>query len=60
MDVCVVEITDAVVRRGDEVLFLGDPADGEPSLVEWEAVTGLTAAELVTVIGLRAIREESP
>ena len=60
MDVCVVEITDAAVRRGDEVLFLGDPAHGEPSLHEWVRATGLTAGELITMVGLRAIREEAP
>ncbi len=60
MDVCVVEIADAAVRRGDEVLFLGDPARSEPSLGEWARVTGLTAGELVTTVGLRAIREEAP
>jgi alanine racemase len=60
MDVCVVEIGDAVVRRGDEVLFLGDQAAGEPSLSDWIAVTGLRDLELITTVGLRAIREEAP
>jgi alanine racemase len=60
MDVCVVEIRDAGVRRGDEVLFLGDPAAGEPSLGDWMDATDLRAAELITMIGLRAIREEAP
>ncbi|MDR7186122.1 alanine racemase [Microbacterium trichothecenolyticum] len=60
MDVCVVDIRDAAVRRGDEVLFLGDPADGEPSLADWVRETGLTAGELVTMVGLRAGREETP
>lgn len=60
MDVCVVEIADAAIRRGDEVLFLGDPARGEPSLAEWVRATGLSAAELVTTVGLRAVREEGP
>lgn len=59
MDVCVVDITDAAVRRGEEVLFLGDPARDEPSLDEWVRATGLTAGELVTMVGLRAIREEA-
>ena len=60
MDVCVVEIADAAVRRGHEVIFLGDPTRGEPSLDEWVRVTGLTAGELVTMVGLRAIRQEAP
>jgi alanine racemase len=59
MDVCVVEITDAAVRRGEEALFLGDPAQGEPSLAEWVRATGLSAGELVTTVGLRAIRKEA-
>lgn len=59
MDVCVVEIADAAVARGDEVLFLGDPAKGEPSLAGWVRVTGLQASELITTVGLRAIREEA-
>lgn len=59
MDVCVVEISDAAVRRGDEVLFLGDPAHGEPSLESWVRTTGLSEGELVTMVGLRAIREEA-
>ena len=60
MDVCVVEIGGAVVRRGDEVLFLGDPSAGEPSLAEWVGATGMHASDLVTMVGLRAIREEAP
>jgi alanine racemase len=60
MDVCVVDIRDAAVRRGDEVVFLGDPAYGEPSLTEWVRATGLLASELITAVGLRAIREEAP
>jgi alanine racemase len=60
MDVCVVETGHAAVQRGDEVLFLGDPAQGEPSLAEWVRASGLRDAELVTMVGLRAIREEAP
>lgn len=60
MDVCVAEIADAAVRRGDEALFLGDPAAGEPSLADWVRATGLFGFELITTVGLRAIREEAP
>ncbi|MEV5071578.1 alanine racemase [Microbacterium sp. LMI12-1-1.1] len=60
MDVCVVEISDAAVRRGDEVLFLGNPSLGEPSLSSWVQATGLSEGELITTVGLRAIREETP
>jgi alanine racemase len=57
MDVCVVDIGPAPVARGDEVAFFGDPDAGEPSLTEWAAATGLTATEIVTAVGLRAVRE---
>ncbi|MDW4572576.1 alanine racemase C-terminal domain-containing protein [Microbacterium sp. M3] len=60
MDVCVVEIGDATVTRGDEVVFLGDPGRGEPGLAEWVRATGLAADELVTTVGLRAHREDAP
>ena len=60
MDVCVVEIRAAAVRRGDKVLFLGDPARDEPSLGDWVGATALGAPELVTTVGLRAVREEAP
>ncbi len=60
MDVCVVEIGDAAVRRGDEVLFLGNPAAGEPALGDWVRACGWRAEELVTTVGLRSIREEAP
>jgi len=57
MDVCVVDIGAAPVARGAEVVFFGDPEAGEPSVAEWVAETGLTAAEIVTAVGLRAVRE---
>lgn len=57
MDVCVIDIGDEPVARGDEAVFFGDPDRGEPSLSSWISVTGLTGAELVTMVGLRATRE---
>jgi alanine racemase len=57
MDVCVVEIGNSQVERGDEALFLGDASKGEPSLADWLAPTGLSAGELITMVGLRALRE---
>lgn len=59
MDVCVVEIADAAARRGDEVVFLGDASRDEPSLDDWIGATGLTAAELITAVGLRARRVDA-
>lgn len=59
MDVCVVDVSDADVRRGDAALFLGDDDAGEPALAEWVRITGWTASELITAVGLRAMREET-
>ena len=58
MDVCVVDVGASSVRRGAEAVFFGDPDAGEPPLAEWVAATGLTARELVTTVGLRAVREQ--
>ena len=60
MDVCVVEIADAELERGDDVLLLGDHGRGEPCVAEWAEATGLLAAELITAVGLRAMREVAP
>lgn len=57
MDVCMIDIDDLDVRRGDEAVFFGDPACGEPSVREWAAATGLHACEIVTAVGRRALRE---
>ncbi|MGZ0710805.1 alanine racemase C-terminal domain-containing protein (plasmid) [Coraliomargarita sp. W4R53] len=59
MDVCVADVGNADINRGDEVIFFGDPAHGAPSLSRWIATSGLTAGEIVTMIGLRATREET-
>lgn len=57
MDVCVIDIGDRDVDRGDAVVFFGDPALGEPAVEEWARITGMTPGELVTAVGARAIRE---
>ncbi|MDQ1173838.1 alanine racemase [Microbacterium testaceum] len=59
MDVCVVDVEEATVERGAEVVFFGDPAEGHPSLEEWTDATGLGAAEIVAVVGVRADRRVS-
>lgn len=60
MDVCVVDVADVPVVRGDQAVFLGEAGRGEPSLAEWVAATGMLPAELVAAVGLRAIREVAP
>lgn len=61
MDVCVVDVgPEGDVRRGDAVIFFGGTDDASPRLAEWAAATGMTAAELVTVVGLRSAREYVP
>lgn len=57
MDACVVEVGDAAVDAGDEVVLLGDPAAGEPTVGEWATLSGLTPGEIAILIGLRAHRE---
>ncbi len=57
MDVCVVDIGAADIARGAEAVFLGDPEAGEPGIADWVTATGLSAAELVTVVGQRSVRE---
>lgn len=56
MDVCVVDIGDAAVLRGDDAWFFGDPAEGHPSIREWADATGLRSLELVAAVGLHVER----
>jgi len=60
MDVCVVDVGDSVVARGDEVAFFGDPRTGAPAIEEWLRATGFSAAELTAAVGLHAAREYGP
>lgn len=60
MDVCVVDVGDSAVARGDEVAFFGDPRIGLPAIGEWAAATGMSAGELTAAVGLRAAREYVP
>ncbi len=57
MDVCVVDVQEAEIRRGDPVVFFGDPSRGEPSLGDWVRATGMTAAEIVALAGARVRRD---
>lgn len=55
MDVCVVDIGDADIHRGATATFFG--GTGAPSVAEWASATGLSAAEILTAVGLNATRE---
>ncbi|MDQ1122187.1 alanine racemase C-terminal domain-containing protein [Microbacterium trichothecenolyticum] len=60
MDVSVVDIGDAAVERGAEVVFFGEPSEGHPSLEEWADATGWRAGEIVATVGVRAERQVTP
>lgn len=54
MDVCVVDIGDAEVSPGDDAVYFGGEGPTRDALADWERVSGLTGAELVCALGLRA------
>lgn len=56
MDQFVVDVGDAPVAVGDEVVLWGDPAAGEPSVDDWADAAGTIAYELVTRLGRRVRR----
>ena len=56
MDQVTIDVGDAAVAVGDEVVFWGDPAQGEPHVAEWARVIGTNAYELLTRIGPRVRR----
>lgn len=43
MDQCSVDLAGADASAGDDVVFYGDPARGEPSLAQWQEDTGIRA-----------------
>ena len=57
MDVCVVDLGGIRALPGDDVTFFGGRGAVAGELARWRAVTGLGIPELVTVAGLRALRE---
>lgn len=59
MDACVVDLEGVDAAAGDDVVFFGDPAQGDPDLASWERATGLRASEIVSLVGARA-REVVP
>ncbi|MWC00095.1 alanine racemase [Agromyces seonyuensis] len=56
MDQFLVDVGDAAVEVGDEVVLFGDPATGAPSADEFAAWAGTIGYELVTRIGPRVRR----
>lgn len=56
MDVVVVDVGNARARAGDEVVFLGDPSHGEPSVAEWARVAGADPVDAAGSIGPRVVR----
>ncbi len=46
-----VDIGDADVRVGDEVVLWGDPANGDPAVEEWAAAVGTINYEVVARVG---------
>lgn len=56
MDQFVVDVGDAHVAVGDEVVLFGDPTLGRPSAAEWANAAGTINYEIVTRIGPRVPR----
>lgn len=63
MDQIMVDVGDASISTGDEVVLWGEPERGEPSADEWAAWAGTIGYELVTKVGRRVryeYRADSP
>ncbi|QEO09278.1 alanine racemase [Protaetiibacter larvae] len=60
MDQFVVDVGDARVAVGDEVVVWGDPATGAPSAGEWADAAGTIGYEIVTRVGPRVRRVPVP
>jgi len=60
MDQLVVDVGDADVALGDEVIMLGRPDQGEPDAQEWADLTGTIAHEILTGLGGRMARRHIP
>lgn len=56
MDQFVVDVGDAPVAVGDEVIVFGDPTLGQPSASDWADAAGTINYEIVTRIGQRVPR----
>ncbi|MFC4139868.1 MULTISPECIES: alanine racemase [unclassified Microbacterium] len=58
MDQFVVDVGDAQVAPGDEVILFGDPTLGHPSATDWADAAGTINYEIVTRIGHRVPRRD--
>ncbi|WP_083365311.1 alanine racemase [Microterricola viridarii] len=56
MDQFIVDVGDAAVQVGDEVVLFGDPRSGVPSAEDWADAAGTINYEIVTRIGQRVPR----
>lgn len=56
MDQFIVDVGEAPVAVGDEVVLFGDPATGAPTADEWGEAAGTIGYEIVTRIGPRVPR----
>lgn len=56
MDQFVVDVGDAPVAVGDEVIVWGDPTEGAPSADQWADAAGTIGYEIVTRVGPRVVR----
>ncbi len=56
MDQFVVDVGDAPIAVGDEVVVWGDPAEGAPSADQWATAAGTIGYEIVTRVGPRVAR----
>ncbi len=51
MNAMTIDVGDADVRAGDEVVLWGDPAEGDPAVEQWAAAIGTINYEVVARIG---------
>lgn len=58
MDVCVIDLDDADALPGQEITYFGGTGPAVSQLAEWAQVTGMTAAELMTVAAGHAANGE--
>ncbi|MET4638699.1 alanine racemase [Mycetocola sp. 2940] len=59
MDQFVVDVGDAEVAVGDDVILFGDPEAGVPSASEWATAAGTINYDIVTRVGARVTRRYS-